>query len=153
MLRVEYSFTHLGGAKSQSLTSFHSVVPACTTFALLHQKNNQEMSPTSPYRYEFKERRKEPLNMVLSFLFPATTKSNTGSAGTTDCFGIARRYLDGFQAPVDIVSGNHDLEGLGEFSTDRENLVAFQVNCRRSWKTVHGIVRMAFYPRTNSIYV
>ncbi|CAN0376028.1 unnamed protein product, partial [Ectocarpus sp. 12 AP-2014] len=49
-----------------------------------------------------------------------------GSAGTTECFRVARDYLDGFHAPVDIVSGNHDLEGLGEFATDRENLAAFQ---------------------------
>ncbi|CAB1102864.1 unnamed protein product [Ectocarpus sp. CCAP 1310/34] len=49
-----------------------------------------------------------------------------GSAGTTECFRVAREYLDGFHAPVDIVSGNHDLEGLGEFATDRENLAAFQ---------------------------
>eukprot|EP00903_Cladosiphon_okamuranus_P022060 g20287.t1 len=49
-----------------------------------------------------------------------------GSAGTTECFELARDYLEGFQAPIDIVSGNHDLEGLGEFATDRENLAAFQ---------------------------
>lgn len=51
----------------------------------------------------------------------------SGSAGTTECFKLAREYLDGFQAPIDIVSGNHDLEGLDEFGTDRENLAAFQV--------------------------
>eukprot|EP00752_Nemacystus_decipiens_P003688 g3398.t1 len=49
-----------------------------------------------------------------------------GSAGTTECFRLARDFLDGFQAPIDIVSGNHDLEGLDEFATDRENLAAFQ---------------------------
>ncbi|CAN0347597.1 unnamed protein product, partial [Scytosiphon promiscuus] len=54
------------------------------------------------------------------------TKLDPGSAGTTKCFELARDYLDGFQAPVDIVSGNHDLEGLNEFATDRENLSAFQ---------------------------
>lgn len=50
-----------------------------------------------------------------------------GSAGTTECFELAKNYLKGFQAPIDIVSGNHDLEGLDEFATDRENLAAFQV--------------------------
>ncbi|CAN0520219.1 unnamed protein product, partial [Laminaria digitata] len=49
-----------------------------------------------------------------------------GSAGTTECFQLATEYLEGFQAPVDIVSGNHDLEGLEEFATDSENLAAFQ---------------------------
>lgn len=57
----------------------------------------------------------------------APDKNDAGSAGTTECFKLARDYLDGFQAPVDIVSGNHDLEGLGEFATDGENLAAFQV--------------------------
>lgn len=51
-----------------------------------------------------------------------------GSAGTTECFKVAREYLDEFETPVDIVSGNHDLEGLGEFDTDRDNLLAFQVS-------------------------
>lgn len=51
-----------------------------------------------------------------------------GSAGTTECFKVAREYLDEFETPVDIVAGNHDLEGLGEFHTDRDNLLAFQVH-------------------------
>lgn len=56
-----------------------------------------------------------------------------GSAGTTECFRLARDYLDGFQAPVDIITGNHDLEGLAEFATDRENLAAFQVMLSVRW--------------------
>eukprot|EP00904_Undaria_pinnatifida_P008228 jgi/Undpi1/4535/HiC_scaffold_18.g07889.m1 len=49
-----------------------------------------------------------------------------GSAGTTECFQLATEYLEGFQAPIDIVAGNHDLEGLEEFATDDANLAAFQ---------------------------
>ncbi|CAM9510887.1 unnamed protein product [Sphacelaria rigidula] len=50
-----------------------------------------------------------------------------GVAGTTECFTLAREYLEGFQAPMDVITGNHDLEGLSEFATDNDNLVAFQV--------------------------
>ncbi|CAN0162271.1 unnamed protein product [Ascophyllum nodosum] len=49
-----------------------------------------------------------------------------GSAGTTASFELAREYLEGFQAPLDVISGNHDLEALDEFPTDGENLMAFQ---------------------------
>lgn len=56
------------------------------------------------------------------FLLPSL-----GSAGTTECFRLARQYLEGFQTPLDIISGNHDLEGLDEFPSDQENLAAFQV--------------------------
>lgn len=53
---------------------------------------------------------------------------SSGSAGTTQCFHLAREYLEGFQTPLDIVTGNHDLEALDEFPTDQENLAAFQAN-------------------------
>lgn len=49
-----------------------------------------------------------------------------GTAGTTKCFALAREYLNDFQTPIDLVTGNHDLEGLEEFATDRDNLLAFQ---------------------------
>ena len=52
---------------------------------------------------------------------------SAGSAGTTASFELAREYLEGFQAPLDVISGNHDLEALDEFPTDGENLMAFQV--------------------------
>ncbi|CAN0347114.1 unnamed protein product, partial [Discosporangium mesarthrocarpum] len=47
--------------------------------------------------------------------------------GTTACFELARDYLDGFNTPLDLVTGNHDLEGMDEFETDAENLRAWQV--------------------------
>mmetsp|Transcript_49442 Transcript_49442/g.124519 ORF Transcript_49442/g.124519 Transcript_49442/m.124519 type:complete len:630 (-) Transcript_49442:271-2160(-) len=46
-------------------------------------------------------------------------------SGTTDCFKLAREYLDGFDAKWDVVGGNHDLEGIDEFKTDEENLEAY----------------------------
>jgi len=46
-------------------------------------------------------------------------------AGTTDCFNLVRDYLDGFETPFDVVGGNHDLEGIDEFATDKENLEAY----------------------------
>ncbi|CAK0875478.1 unnamed protein product [Prorocentrum cordatum] len=46
-------------------------------------------------------------------------------SGTTDCFNLAREYLDGFGAKWDVVGGNHDLEGIDEFGTDEENLEAY----------------------------
>lgn len=46
-------------------------------------------------------------------------------AGTTECFNVVKEYLDGFETPFDIVGGNHDLEGIDEFMTDKDNLEAY----------------------------
>ncbi|CAE7758317.1 GRINA [Symbiodinium pilosum] len=46
-------------------------------------------------------------------------------SGTTECFKLAREYLDGFGRSYNIVGGNHDLEGIDEFGTDQENLAVF----------------------------
>ncbi len=48
-----------------------------------------------------------------------------GDAGTTKSFVDARQFLDGFEVPYDLVTGNHDLEGLDEFDTDEGNLQAW----------------------------
>jgi Calcineurin-like phosphoesterase len=48
-----------------------------------------------------------------------------GDAGTTQSFWDAREYLDSFRLPYELVSGNHDLEGLDEFPTDDLNLRAW----------------------------
>ena len=57
------------------------------------------------------------------------SKDCTGSgslfAGTTECFKLARDYLDGYGVPFDVVGGNHDLEGIDEFFTDEANLEAY----------------------------
>lgn len=45
-----------------------------------------------------------------------------GDAGTTKSFLDAKEFLDGFSVPYELVSGNHDLEGLDEFDTDEGNL-------------------------------
>eukprot|EP00586_Coscinodiscus_wailesii_P014677 CAMPEP_0172492706 /NCGR_PEP_ID=MMETSP1066-20121228/23937_1 /TAXON_ID=671091 /ORGANISM="Coscinodiscus wailesii, Strain CCMP2513" /LENGTH=565 /DNA_ID=CAMNT_0013262487 /DNA_START=187 /DNA_END=1884 /DNA_ORIENTATION=+ len=50
-----------------------------------------------------------------------------GDAGTTKSFTDAKTYFDGFSLPhYDVITGNHDLEGLDEFSTDAANLAAWQ---------------------------
>uniref|UniRef100_A0A7S0D258 Calcineurin-like phosphoesterase domain-containing protein n=2 Tax=Amorphochlora amoebiformis TaxID=1561963 RepID=A0A7S0D258_9EUKA len=49
-----------------------------------------------------------------------------GSAGTTQSFELAREYLDGFGIGYNLVTGNHDLEGMDEFKTDRENFKVFK---------------------------
>mmetsp|Transcript_9111 Transcript_9111/g.19718 ORF Transcript_9111/g.19718 Transcript_9111/m.19718 type:complete len:578 (-) Transcript_9111:191-1924(-) len=44
-------------------------------------------------------------------------------AGTTQCHEMAAEFLSSFNdVPYDVVGGNHDLEGLDEFETDKENL-------------------------------
>jgi hypothetical protein len=48
-----------------------------------------------------------------------------GDAGTSACFQQAKEYLDSFGLPYELVTGNHDLEGLDEFPTDEQNLMAF----------------------------
>ena len=54
---------------------------------------------------------------------PAETKELF--AGTSECFKLARDYLDGFKVPFEVVGGNHDLEGIDEFPTDETNLEAY----------------------------
>lgn len=48
-----------------------------------------------------------------------------GDAGTTKSFKDSKEFLDGFGVPYELVTGNHDLEGLDEFSTDDANLGAW----------------------------
>jgi hypothetical protein len=43
-------------------------------------------------------------------------------AGTTECHEMAAEFLGSFGVDYDVVGGNHDLEGLDEFETDKENL-------------------------------
>jgi hypothetical protein len=45
-------------------------------------------------------------------------------AGTTACHELAAEYLSSFGVPYEVVGGNHDLEGIDEFSTDAANLEA-----------------------------
>ena len=40
-------------------------------------------------------------------------------AGTTACHELAAGFLGSFGVPYDVVGGNHDLEGIDEFQTDR----------------------------------
>jgi len=46
-------------------------------------------------------------------------------AGTSACFKLTREYLDGFGVPFEVITGNHDLEGIDEFPTDKANMEAF----------------------------
>jgi len=56
-------------------------------------------------------------------------------AGTTACHELAAGYLSSFGCPYEVIGGNHDLEGIDEFSTDEANLEAF---CRIHHKpTMH----------------
>ena len=48
-----------------------------------------------------------------------------GSAGTSENFKHTREYLESYGIDYDVVTGNHDLEGLDEFETDEDNLAAF----------------------------
>jgi hypothetical protein len=49
-----------------------------------------------------------------------------GDPGTTKSFQDAKTFFDGFgNIQYDVVTGNHDLEGLDEFDTDQENLQAW----------------------------
>ncbi|EEC45466.1 predicted protein [Phaeodactylum tricornutum CCAP 1055/1] len=46
-------------------------------------------------------------------------------AGTTECHELAAEFLQSFGVPYEVVGGNHDLEGIDEFATDKENLKMF----------------------------
>ena len=48
-----------------------------------------------------------------------------GDAGTTKSFYDAKEFFNGFSVPYDLVTGNHDLEGLDEFTSDEDNLQAW----------------------------
>ena len=57
-------------------------------------------------------------------------------AGTTACHELAADFLSSFDVPYEVIGGNHDLEGIDEFSTDEANLEAF---CR-----IHNKPQMQF---------
>ncbi|CAB9519529.1 Calcineurin-like phosphoesterase [Seminavis robusta] len=46
-------------------------------------------------------------------------------AGTTLCHEMAAEFLRSFDVPYEVIGGNHDLEGIDEFRTDRQNLEVF----------------------------
>jgi hypothetical protein len=46
-------------------------------------------------------------------------------AGTTVCHEIAAEYLESFDVPYEVIGGNHDLEGIDEFKSDKANLELF----------------------------
>lgn len=46
-------------------------------------------------------------------------------AGTTLCHEMAAEFLGSFGVPYEVIGGNHDLEGIDEFRTDKENLDIF----------------------------
>jgi hypothetical protein len=52
-------------------------------------------------------------------------KTNELFAGTTECHELAHQFLSSFGAPYEVIAGNHDLEGIDEFATDKANLEAF----------------------------
>ena len=71
----------------------------------------------------------ETNKFVVSLGDLGESKDCTGSgslfAGTTECFKLARDFLDGFGPKFDVVGGNHDLEGIDEFFTDEANLEVY----------------------------
>lgn len=46
-------------------------------------------------------------------------------AGTSLCHTIAAEFLRSFDVPYEVIGGNHDLEGIDEFRTDKQNLDCF----------------------------
>ena len=46
-------------------------------------------------------------------------------AGTSLCHTIAAEFLSSFEVPYEVIGGNHDLEGIDEFRTDKQNLDCF----------------------------
>lgn len=65
------------------------------------------------------------------------SRHGPGDAGTSECFQQAKRYLDGYDIPYDLVTGNHDLEALDEFATDADNLRAWMDCFGRSTPHFH----------------
>uniref|UniRef100_A0A7S1ERX7 Calcineurin-like phosphoesterase domain-containing protein n=1 Tax=Timspurckia oligopyrenoides TaxID=708627 RepID=A0A7S1ERX7_9RHOD len=52
-------------------------------------------------------------------------KEPFGFSGTTESFQLAHTYLSNFNIPFSLITGNHDLEGLSEFDSDKLNLQAW----------------------------
>ena len=53
------------------------------------------------------------------------------TSGSSECFETARHYLQSFDKPFSLITGNHDLEGA-EFDTDTENLDAWRFAFQQS---------------------
>lgn len=75
-----------------------------------------------------RKRNKYPRSHMVSLgdLGRKDIRHQQGDAGTTKSFVDAKAYFDAFEGiPYDLVTGNHDLEGLDEFDTDEANLQAW----------------------------
>ena len=57
-------------------------------------------------------------------------------AGTTACHELAAGYLSSFGCPYEVIGGNHDLEGIDEFSTDeaRATVNAAEIRGGKGWR-------------------
>ena len=99
--------------------------------ALCWQLDPRDLDHSFEGREHFKEifSKTETSKFVVSLGDLGESKDCTGSgslfAGTTECFKLARSYLDGYGEPFDVVGGNHDLEGIDEFFTDESNLEVY----------------------------
>ena len=115
-------------ASGATLQETHGVLP--TLRDILHHIQNYRAQDLTEMQLEMLLARKRH-DFVHSYLVslgdlgPREIRHEPGDAGTTKLFLKAKEFLDSFGLPYELVSGNHDLEGLDEFDTDKANLQAW----------------------------
>jgi hypothetical protein len=102
-----------------------------TVEAMLAQIQSKPAGELSPAQLEmllaYKREGKRMKSYLVSLgdLGRKDIRHQPGDAGTALSFQMARHFFQGFGMPLELVTGNHDLEGLDEFQTDQENLAAW----------------------------
>jgi hypothetical protein len=145
-LHLEDDMTHHEQARADCLTALRelSLIPCLpendnsvdmsgetntpTVEYLLVQLENSRAGDLSAAQLEMLVERKKHGELMkchavsLGDLGRKDIRHEQGDPGTTKSFQDAKAYLDGYTLPYELVTGNHDLEGLDEFDTDEENL-------------------------------
>ncbi len=122
--------THMNGERSSKSNSNEIDVELTVgeMITQLESTNAGELTETQLEMVLEKKKQGELFNSYLVSLGDLGRKDirhEPGDAGTTKSFIDAKEFLDGFHLPYDLVTGNHDLEGLDEFKTDEDNLQAW----------------------------
>ena len=119
---------HANGSSSGRIGEEKDTMTVHEMITRLESMNAGELSETQLEMMLQKKKHGELFNSHLVSLGDLGRKDirhEPGDAGTTKSFIDAKEFLDGFHLPYDLVTGNHDLEGLDEFTTDEDNLKAW----------------------------
>jgi hypothetical protein len=120
---------HLSTRRSNSNSSIQKILPLSGEYIKSLEESPAGDLTTAQLELLLQSRHQhqQPATVVVSLgdLGRKEIRHEPGDAGTTKSFEDAKNYLDGFEIPYELVTGNHDLEGMDEFESDQANLQAW----------------------------